>query len=225
MKRILICLAALSFAGHAAAQESDYGPAKRWKGIGYKFGYEDEFAKDGVWRVKARTRRGDGVDMAVYRAAERAREAGYPYVQFLGGKASRGPGLSYAELDVLPSRSPAAPTACRSKKPGTCYTADVAAVLRRLSGDSGFERGVAVTDHIDRYGRRVIYSGFGAGAVVATARPAARVGAVQLVPMPVPMPVLTLPIEPSASERQAAALRAAQPVRGRETKQGWTVSD
>ena len=52
-------------------------------------GVSDEVTKDGRWRIYAATRRGHAVDLAVYRAAEMAEAAGYPYVEMLGGQETR----------------------------------------------------------------------------------------------------------------------------------------
>lgn len=212
----LLALAAPAVAGDAPY----YGPMKAWHGFGFKYGYEDKFGKDGEWRVDAATRSGEAIDLAMYRMAERAREGGYRYVQFLRAGAAGGPGYQSATVWARPSESAAEPAECGPKKRVTCYTADVAAVLRRLGGPDGTQPGVAVVDHRDQYGRSVYYSGF-AIASATTATPAAPV------PVSKPLPVAPAPVptEVSPSERYDALLRAAQPVRGREAKQGWTVSD
>lgn len=212
----LLALATPAVAGDAPY----YGPMKAWHGWGFKYGFEDKFGKDGAWRVDAATRSGEAIDMAMYRMAERAQAAGYRYVQFLGGGAQGGPGYQSATVWGRPSESAAAPAECRTKNRVTCYTADVAAVMRRLGGPDGAQPGVAVVDHRDQYRRAVYYSGF-AIASATTAAPAAPV------PVSKPLPVAPAPAstELSPSERYDALLRAAQPVHGREAKQGWTVSN
>lgn len=225
--RALLCLLLVATAAPAVAGASDapyYGPLKRWHGIGFTFGYRDAVEKDGSWRVDATVRRGEAVDMAMYRAAELARERGHDFVQFLGGSASRSPGIASATVYVVPSDSAAPPAACRSKRRGTCYTADAAEVMRVLGGPGGTQPGVAIVDHIDRFGRQVYVSGFGIGKAVEGAPRVA-----------VPAPPAPLPV---AAERRAAptaqqeanarfdrAMEAVQPVEGRDTAQGWTVSD
>jgi hypothetical protein len=228
--RSLLCLLLLVVAQPAFAGDSDgpyYGPMKRWHGVGFKFDFEDGFDKDGSWRVDAATRTGDAVDMAMYRTAERAREQGYPYVQLLGGRASRAPGIQSATVHARPSRSPAPPQDCPSKKSGTCYTADVSVLLRTLGGPYGTTPGVAVVDHLDEYGRQVVVAGYGIGAASSVSATSmvypTNVPAAAKPPRPVALNRTPMPPEaPSAYDR---ALKAAQGVHGREPTQGWTVSD
>ncbi|QQV79114.1 hypothetical protein H5J25_16010 [Sphingomonas aliaeris] len=196
-----------------------YGPMKPLSLFSYEVGYKDNLQKDGSYRIVASVRSGQAIDMAVYRAAELAGQLGYSHVEMLGGSESATPGYRSATLYARPSRSAAAPTTCRSKRPHTCYTADVRQVLRTLSGPDGLQPGVAIVDHVDRYGRSVYRGGYGAGAT----SPAP--------PVPIPSraaPALrgvpaALPIDPQT--RLRAALQAARPVQGRDQKQGWTVSD
>ena len=196
-----------------------YGPMKALSLFSYEVGYKDDLQKDGSYRIVASVRSGQAIDMAVYRAAELAGQLGYSHVEMLGGSESRMPGYTSATLYARPSRSAAAPATCRSKRARTCYTADVRQVLRTLSGPDGLQPGVAIVDHVDRFGRSVYRGGYGAGAT----SPAA--------PVPIPSraaPALrsvpaALPIDPQT--RLRAALEAARPVQGRDAKQGWTVSD
>ena len=48
-----------------------------------------------------------------------------------------------------------------------CYTADVAKVLKDLSGPSGDEPGISVARGRDQSGREITYLGFGIGAISA----------------------------------------------------------
>ena len=202
----LLIAAAVPTAAIAAADAPYYGPMKPWHGIGYKFGYDDK-DKDGVWRVDAAVRSGEAVDMAMYRVAERAHDGGYRFVQLLGGMQSTSPGRTIATVYAMPSHSPAAPTACRSGKAGSCYTADVADLLRRLSGPTGTTPGVAIVDHRDSYGREVTYSGFGLAPAASTASLTA-----PAVTPPTPMPfdpnaprstvvIVPRPVAPGAGRR------------------------
>jgi hypothetical protein len=203
-------LIAASVPAHAAAPDAPYyGPMKAWAGIGTKFGYKEALDKDGTWRVTATTRRGDAIDIAMYRAAEIARDQGFAYVELLGGNESRSPGQSSATLYIRPTAKPEAPTACRSKRVGTCYTVDVAALLNRLGGPDGTQPGVAIADHVDEHGRSVIYSGFGIGA--ASSAPA----------RPMPPPMRFIP-RPSSSLPPA---KLATPAVAKPQNQGWTISD
>lgn len=211
MKRLLLCAIVLAAPGVAWAGDDApyYGPMQRWHGIGYTFGYRDKVERDGTWRIDTAIHgRGEAIDMALYRAAERARDAGYRYVFLLGGESRTTPGVKAATLYARPSRDAVAPTGCRSRKVTTCYTADVGELLRILGGPDGLQPGVAIVDHRDEYGRAVTLSGYGTGAVVATL-PAGRQprqtmivtdGRVQIrssSPVPLASPVAPVPFVPA----------------------------
>ncbi|UVO52065.1 hypothetical protein M0208_16670 [Sphingomonas sp. SUN019] len=265
MTRFWPGLMLLAIAQPAWAGDSDapyYGPMKRWHGIGYKFGYQDRTEKDGSWRIDAAIHgRGDAINMALYRAAERARAEGYRYIFFLGGEGSKSPGMDAATVYARPSHEGVPPLGCRSKKITSCYTADVAEVLRILGGPGGTQPGVPIVDHRDQFGREVFLSGYGTGGVatllpggmvrshVATivenrsnSNPAAnprvapipalmtaapeRVTAGAATPIPVNAAVAPRGTAvPIANSRLEQALKANQPVRGREPNLGWTISD
>ena len=167
MKRFLLCLVLAGTAGPAFAwgKAPYYGPMKR-SGLGFGLGYRDRIDKDGSWRIDATTRgEGDAIDLALYRAAERAREAGYRYVFLLGGRWSKTPGIDVATLYARPSHEAVPPIGCKSRKATACYTADVAEVRRILGVPDGAQPGVAILDHHDEFGRAVYLSGYGTGGV------------------------------------------------------------
>ncbi|WP_380786341.1 hypothetical protein [Sphingomonas sp. R86521] len=268
MKRYWLCVLLIATAQPAWAGGDDapyYGPMKRWHGIGYKIGYEDRTEKDGSWRIDAAIHgRSDAIDMALYRAAQRAHELGYRYLFLLGGQGAKMPGLDTATVYARPSHEAVPPTGCRSKKVTTCYTADVMEVMRILGGPDGTQPGIPILASRDEFGRDVFLSGYGTGAV-ASLVPGGRarsymttvienrsnsrgskVAPITLaVPAPVAAPSVPAPAERPAptrgympvdvgprsavsatpNERFERALKAAQPVRGREPKQGWTISD
>lgn len=268
--RIWPCLLLLAIAQPAWAGGDEapyYGPAKRWHGIGYKLGYEDRIAKDGSWQIETAVRgRDEAIDMALYRAAERARDEGYRYVMLLGGRSVTSYGISSATLYARPSHEAVAPVGCRSRKATTCYTADVAEVLRILGGPDGTQPGVAIVDHRDEFGREVFLSGYGTGAIAALAAgrpggstmktidgrlviiesapavprgvmpaaPVAPVAAARVSPPPArPIEIVALSQVPApqgsdrwtADENFRRTREANQPVRGRDARQGWTISD
>lgn len=228
--RLWCCLMLAAIAAPAYADPSPpyYGPMKAGPGfvLKFKYGFKDGVEKDGTWRVDAATRRGEAIDIAMYRVAERAREQGYAFVEFQGGLGSRSPGIDSATVYARPSHSPTAPATCRSRRRNACYTADVAEVLRILGGPGGTQPGVPVTDHLDEYGRAVSFSGYGVGAASAAARRVPPIAPVATaVAAPVAVSVVAVP--PPVWARIAAA-RAPQPapsVRRAAASRGWSISD
>lgn len=269
MKRFLSCLVLLAIAQPAWAASADapyYGPMKR-RGIGSQIGYKDRTEKDGSWRIDAAIHgRSDAIDMALYRAAERAHELGYRYLFLLGGSGSKMPGLDMATVYARPSHEAVGPIGCRSKKVTSCYTADVMEVMRILGGPDGTQPGIPILARRDELGRDVFLSGYGTGAVAslvpggraqsymttvvengskdrrsAIASPN-RTGVPALVIAPSVSPPHEIfaapprsyvpvdagprgPTDITPNERFERAMKAAQPVRGREPNQGWTISD
>lgn len=149
-----------------------------------------------------------------------AREQGYAFVEFQGGRGSRNPGIDSATVYARPSHSPAPPATCRSSKRHVCYTADVAEILHVLGGPGGTQPGVSITDHVDRYGRAVSYSGYGLGAAsLSQTRPVAT-------PAPVLAP-MTAEVPPAVRRAQVAAASAppAAQTRRPAPRRGWTISD
>lgn len=217
--RLIASLLLLAVAAPAlAADPPYYGPMKPWHGIAiaYKYGYRERPEADGTWRVEATVRFGWAIDMAMYRAAELARDQGYAYVQFLGGQVNDILGNHAATVWTRFSHEASPATGCRSKERGTCYTADVAEVLRVLGGPGGVQPGVAIVDHRDEHGLNVFVSGFGIGDVTAmparTAPPITTAIASMMAPAS-PATVLrarTGPARMSDAERYRALL-AAQP--------------
>lgn len=133
-------------------------------------GYKHTVGRDGTWRIVTEYHTRDplvAMDVALYRAAELAREQGKPYVQVLEGYGTSGYGVASGFVYAVGSDSPAAPTTCRVKR---CYTADVAKVLEALSGPDGRTPGVATPTYVDRWGRQVTVDGFGIGAIAWTQR-------------------------------------------------------
>ncbi|CUS45099.1 hypothetical protein MGWOODY_Smn1881 [hydrothermal vent metagenome] len=153
-----------SVGANAAPPRNYYGPMSG--GAGYK----DSPTKDGYWKIEGATQGGNGlaVDVAIYRAAEMAQAAGSRFVEIHDAYSSRN-GLrdERATLFARPAAAALHPSLCRSGKPGRCYTADVALVMRKLSGASGYEPGVAAPTYTDKYGRTVTESGFGVGSISA----------------------------------------------------------
>ena len=155
-------IAAMVASSPATAGKLYYGPKSGPLGTGYKHNVE----KDGSLRIvtEYHARGADlALDVALYRAAELAREAGKPFVQVLGGYAYSRTGVAVGLVYARPSDTAAAPTGCKRAK--ECYTADVATVLQALGGRYGNEPGSAKPTGTDAFGRSVSLSGFGTGAV------------------------------------------------------------
>lgn len=162
----LIALAAVASPAAARDYVPIYAPKHGLMGEGFKHNVE----KDGTWRIVTEYHRSDplmALDVALYRAAELARENGNRYVQVLNGYGMSGYGVANAFVYAAGSDSPAAPPSCRAKR---CYTADVAKVLDALSGPDGRTPGVPKPTFVDGYGRQVTVDGFGIGAVAWTKR-------------------------------------------------------
>lgn len=127
--------------------------------------------QDGYWKIEAGNRAGDRrtmpIDKALYHAAILARTAGHKYVEMHDGVSTEQFGGERATLFARGSDAPVHPPKCRSGKAKRCYTADVAVLIKQLSGASGNEPGMPIPTY-DKYGRAVYQSGFGIGAVAAT---------------------------------------------------------
>lgn len=140
-----------------------YGPKNGAMGEGYK--YSDQ--KDGSWRIVTEYHTRDpmvALNVALYRAADMAREAGKPYVQVLSGYGMSSYGVASGFVFARPSDNPAPPASCRTKR---CYTADVAKVLEALGGETGNQPGMPKPT-VDEHGRTVLISGYGVGAIAWT---------------------------------------------------------
>lgn len=163
MRLALCLLSALFLCSPALASDGapTYAPLQR----GASEGYKEKLQSDGSYRIVTNYRTRDpmvALDVALYRAAELAREAGMPYVQVLSGYGRSDYGASSAYVFARPTDSAAAPSSCRDKR---CYTADVAKVLDQLSGPSGRQPGLAKPSSYDERGRAITVMGFGIGAV------------------------------------------------------------
>jgi hypothetical protein len=166
--RFALALAILAFtalpAAHAGGREYRYAPMNA---LGE--GYHDELERDGFWEIEAGIVGNRGVlaiDVAIYRAAELAKSGGHRYVEIHDASERRDRfGKASARLYARPVAAPVHPATCRSGRPRRCYTADTELVFARLSGKDMRHPGVATPSHVDEFGRDVLISGFGTGAV------------------------------------------------------------
>ena len=113
-----------------------YGPSALFGG------YSEKMIEPGVWKITGRSNgiaeRGFGRNMAVYRAAELMKGAGFSHFQVLDQKGHTtligyGSPTNYAgeslTLTVRGINDPAAPLACRAKQPIACATLNVDTVM------------------------------------------------------------------------------------------------
>lgn len=159
----------LILSGPAQAGFFDRSPRNYYGPMQGGAGFKEEATPDGYWKIEFS---GDNIydpvfviDAALYRGAELARAQGHRFVEYHDGYSRSSRTSASAVVFIKGTNDPVAPARCRSGKPKRCYTADIAVVLKRLSGASGREPGVAAPSAVDQYGRTVYESGFGTGAV------------------------------------------------------------
>lgn len=129
----LLLLAACS--GGRPVTATHYRPA------GLLGGYSERIVEPGVWRVSGSSNgiaeMGFGRNMAMHRAAEVVKAAGFSHMQILDQRGrvtmmnQRQIGESL-ELLVRGANDPAPPADCRARQPQSCFTAPVDQVLARL---------------------------------------------------------------------------------------------
>lgn len=109
-------------------------------------GYTDKLVEPGVWRVEGRANGiaegGFAQSMAVYRAADLVKQAGFEYMQIIDqkGKQSfvgiRGGSMSSAGenliLWVRGAHDSSPPAECRAKNPNACFTLPVAETMAKM---------------------------------------------------------------------------------------------
>lgn len=135
-----VALLATGCSGGRPGTATTYGPS------GILGGYSETQIEPGVWRVTGRSNgiaeQGFGRNMAVYRAAELMKAAGFSHFQMLDQKGSatmmrlsggstRAAGESLT-VTVRGVDDPAAPLACRAKRPDACATLAVDTVMASI---------------------------------------------------------------------------------------------
>jgi hypothetical protein len=138
MKAILTLAAAVALASCAGGRP---GTATRYRPAGLFGGYSDEVIAPGEWQVTGRSNGvaepGFGRNMAMYRAAELVKAAGFSHMQVLDqqGRENRMNGRTIGEsleLEVRGANGPAPPAVCRARSPQACFTAPVDEIMARL---------------------------------------------------------------------------------------------
>jgi hypothetical protein len=139
MKLMLsLAAAALALAGCAGGRPVT---ATRYRPAGLLGGYGERVVEPGVWRVTGSSNgiaeTGFGRNMAMYRAAELVRAAGFSHVQILDqrGRESRMNSRTIGEsldLWVRGANGPAPPADCRARNPQACFTVPVDEIMARL---------------------------------------------------------------------------------------------
>ena len=141
MKAVWIAAAAAALSAAAPAEAGDrYKPQELFD----RKGYTEKRLGEGLWRVRTTVKDMSSAEnaqqMALYRGAELARQAGYDYFQVLGGKSwmgysSRGKRMNVhahgAELKVRGARTWKDQAQCEMKG-GMCPVFGTGHVLQRL---------------------------------------------------------------------------------------------
>lgn len=136
---LLLALAAVSPADARPGTATKYRPANLFGG------YKDKQVEPGVWRIDARSNGiaepGFAQNMAVYRAAEVIRAAGFTHIQVIKQKGEvTSMGFSRASMShagesmslwVRGANTDALPSDCRAKDPAQCFTIPVARAMER----------------------------------------------------------------------------------------------
>lgn len=137
--RLIILLMAILLTGCATS----YGRG----GLANMGGYSDKQIAEGTWEVTFRTNgrspRGFAANAALYRSAELAREAGFPYFQVLRSRGTTtmvgsgyGPPSTYAgetvNLKVRGAQSPDGELVCENDDGRECMTLSTEKVLLEL---------------------------------------------------------------------------------------------
>jgi hypothetical protein len=153
MRSLLVpaAAAALLVAGCAGRPftATTYGPMHLFGG------YTDKEIEPGVWKVTGAGNgpagEGFGRNVAVYRAAEIVKAHGFTHLQILDQKGKvhsvgiGGGSMSYAgenmTLIVRATNDPAAPLACRSKRPEACMTLAADTIIATIGPQLTFRKG------------------------------------------------------------------------------------
>jgi hypothetical protein len=124
-----------------AARPAKYRP---W---GMSGGYKDKALGSNSWKVVAGVNgmadEGSAGKIALYRAAELTRNAGFSYFQITNQKGAQtflgfsgGPanirGAGGAELTIIAVNDPAPPTSCKAKEAVACFTLNAQEVMERI---------------------------------------------------------------------------------------------
>lgn len=146
-------LLAAGCAGGRPVTATTYGP------MGLLGGYSDKVVEPGTWRVTGNSNgiahQGFGRNMAVYRAAEIVKAAGFSHFQVLDQKGSSrmigyGRPTSFAgetlTLTVRGVNDPAEPLACRAKQPAACMTLGADEIIAQLGPQLVFRKQKAKAD-------------------------------------------------------------------------------
>ena len=145
MRTLLLAAGLLAM---SAAVEARPGTATKYRPANMFGGYSDKVVEPGVWRVSGKangvSEDGFAEKMAVYRAAEVVRQAGFEYMQIinqkgkksfvgLGGASSMHSAGQDLTLWVRGSHENNPPTECRAKEANACFTVPVAEAMERIA--------------------------------------------------------------------------------------------
>lgn len=116
------------------------GLATKYKPDGMKGGYRDKLIAPNMWEVSAAangfSERDLARNMAIYRAAEVVKNAGFTHMQIVNQKGKSrefvnigGFAGANLKLTVVGTNSPSPPDECKAKNPAACYTLPVDEVI------------------------------------------------------------------------------------------------
>ncbi|WP_142635994.1 hypothetical protein [Sphingomonas sp. IC081] len=135
-----------------SAQDVQQVKYQRWGMFG---GYKDKSTGPNSWKVLAgvngRAPEGSAFKIALYRAAELTKSAGFRYFQIinqkgnqsyisLGGASYKHRGGGDAELQIVAVNDSSAPLDCLAENPQLCMTLEVEATMQRVTPFLKFPR-------------------------------------------------------------------------------------
>lgn len=141
MRMLVITIILLAISVDADARPST---ATKYRPANIFGGYKDKIVEPGVWRIEGHangmSEDGFAANMAVYRAADIVRQAGFEYMQIINQKGSKsyiGSSMNSAGQDlklwVKGSHDANPPSECRAKDPTLCFTMPVKETMERIA--------------------------------------------------------------------------------------------
>jgi hypothetical protein len=126
---------------------AQYGRPTKYRPWGVFGGYKDKVLGPNSWRVVAgvngMAEEGSAGKIALYRAADLTKKAGFRYFQITNQKGEQtylgvgwGPanirGAGGAELTIIAVNDPGPPPNCQAKQPDACFTLDAEQTMEKI---------------------------------------------------------------------------------------------